>query len=381
MDIRVYNTGIRGAYGCCPAGRGAYDEGQNSTTNKGGRMRASEKTGSKVQRLTELFAGKAYLLVVMQDNPDPDSLAAAMALRKLARSQANLNVSIACGGTVGRGENRALVKYLSMNLRPAAEVDYEKFDLVAMVDTQPGTGNNSLPPTVQPDIVIDHHPIRRLTRTVTFTDIRSSYGATSTILVEYLIEAGITPDTPLATALLYGIRSDTQDLGREASRFDIEAIEFLYPYANKRMLGVIQRGQVPRVYYQMLADALRNARVQGPAIITDLGEIDNPDMIAEVADLLLRDDETTWTMCTGFWKDKLLISLRTAEESNLAEKVIRHIVARRGTGGGHLTYAGGQIPILNGTKTKREELVRDVQQRFLAAISAQDAEGTKLVKT
>ena len=261
-------------------------------------------------------------------------------------------------------------------------MDYEKFDLVAMVDTQPGTGNNSLPPTIEPDIVIDHHPIRRQTRTVTFTDIRSSYGATSTILVEYLIEAGITPDTPLATALLYGIRSDTQDLGREASRLDIEAIEFLYPYANKRMLGVIQRGKVPRVYYQMLADALRNARVQGPAIITDLGEIDNPDMIAEVADLLLREDETTWTMCMGFWSDKLLISIRTSEESNLAEKVIRHIVARRGTGGGHLTYAGGQIPLLNRTKTGREQLVRDVQRKFLAAIRAQDGgRRPRLVKT
>jgi len=344
-------------------------------------MRAAEKTGSKVQRLTELFTGRGYLLIVMQDNPDPDSLAAAMALRRLARSLANLNVSIACGGTVGRGENRVLVKYLGMNLRPPAEVDYEKFGLIALVDTQPGTGNNSLPPTIEPDIVIDHHPIRRLTRTVTFTDIRSGYGATSTILVEYLIEAGITPDTPLATALLYGIRSDTQDLGRESSRFDIEAIEFLYPYANKRMLGVIQRGKVPRVYYQMLADALRNARVLGPAIITNLGEIDNPDMIAEVADLLLREDETTWTMCTGFWNDKLLISVRTSEESNLAEKAIKHIVARRGTGGGHMTYAGGQIPLLNRTKGGRERLVRDVQRKFVAAIGAQVGDGIQLVRT
>jgi nanoRNase/pAp phosphatase (c-di-AMP/oligoRNAs hydrolase) len=343
-------------------------------------MRAAEKTGSRVQRLTEMFAGKAYLLVVMQDNPDPDSLAAAMALRRLAKSLANFNVSIACGGTVGRGENRALVKYLGMNLRAAAEVDYEKFDLVAMVDTQPGTGNNSLPAAIEPDIVIDHHPIRRQTRMVAFTDIRSNYGATSTILVEYLIEAGITPDTPLATALLYGIRSDTQDLGREASRFDIEAIELLYPYANKRMLGVIQRGKVPRVYYQMLADALRNARVQGPAVITNLGEIDNPDMIAEVADLLLREDETTWTMCTGFWSDKLLISIRTSEESNLAEKVVRRVVARRGTGGGHMTYAGGQIPLMNRTKVGRERLVRDVQRKFLAAIGAQAAEGSQLVR-
>jgi len=327
-----------------------------------------------------MFTGKAYLLIAMQDTPDPDSLAAAVALRRLAKSQGNLQCSIVCGGTVGRGENRALVKYLGLNLRCYQEIDYEKFDLVAMVDTQPGTGNNSLPEGVLPDIVIDHHPIRRLTRTAPFTDVRSGYGATSTILVEYLIEAGITPDTPLATALLYGIRSDTQDLGRESSRFDIEAIEFLYPFANKRMLGVIQRGKVPRVYYQMLSDALRNARVQGPAILTELGDVDNPDMIAEVADLLLREDETIWTMCTGYWNHRLLISIRTSEESNLAERVIKHVVARRGTGGGHQTYAGGQIPLVKGTKAEREEIERHVEERFLEAIGAGNDQSARLVK-
>jgi nanoRNase/pAp phosphatase (c-di-AMP/oligoRNAs hydrolase) len=249
-----------------------------------------------------------------------------------------------------------------------------------MVDTQPTAGNNSLPDNVVPDIVIDHHPIRRQTRTVAFTDVRRGYGATATMFVEYLIEAGITPETPLATALLYGIRSDTQDLGREASRFDIEAIEFLYPFANKRMLSIIQRGKVPRVYYQMLADALGNARVQGPAIITELGDIDNPDMIAEVADMLLREDETSWTMCTGSWQDKLLISIRTSEEGNLAEKVIKHMVHQKGTGGGHLTYAGGQIPLKKGTKTERQDLEKKMQQRFLKAIGAEAAQSARLVK-
>ena len=342
-------------------------------------MRAAEKTGSKLQKLTEILTGKAYLLIVIQDNPDPDCIAAAVAMRKLANSLANMQCSIACGGTVGRGENRALVKYLGLNLRACGEIEYDKFDLVAVVDTQPATGNNSLPEQIVPDIVIDHHPIRRQTRTVALPDLRSGYGSASTIFVEYLIEAGITPETPLATALLYGIRSDTQDLGREASRFDIEAIEFLYPFANKRMLGIIQRGKVPRVYYQMLADALKNARVQRPAVVTELGEIDNPDMIAEVADLLLREDETTWTMCTGFWNDKLLISIRTSEESNLAEKVIRKMVARRGTGGGHLTYAGGQIPLKQGTKAERQKLEKLMQQRFLKAVGANNGQATRLV--
>jgi nanoRNase/pAp phosphatase (c-di-AMP/oligoRNAs hydrolase) len=343
-------------------------------------MNAAEKTGPKLQKLTEMFAGKAYLLIVIQDNPDPDCIAAAVALRKLANVLANLQCSIACGGTVGRGENRALVKYLGLNLRGCDEIDFGKFDLIAMVDTQPGTGNNSLPDGILPAIVIDHHPIRRLTRTVPFTDIRSGYGSTSTIFVEYLIEAGIAPETPLATALLYGVRSDTQDLGREAARPDIEAIGFLYPFVNTRMLSVIQRGKVPRIYYQMLADALRNARVRGPAVITELGEIENPDMIAEVADLLLRDDETNWTMCTGLWNDKMLISIRTTDENNLAEKVIKRMVARKGTGGGHQTYAGGQIPLEKGTKAERQKLAKHVEQRFLKAIGAENGQSTRLVK-
>lgn len=343
-------------------------------------MRAAEKTGPKLQKLRELFVGKTYLLIIIQDNPDPDCIAAAVALRRLANSLGNLQCSISCGGTVGRGENRALVKYLGLNLRACGEIDFSKFDLVAAVDTQPGTGNNSLPENIPCHVVIDHHPIRRATRTAPFTDIRSGYGSTSTIFVEYLIEAGITPEVPLATALLYGIRSDTQDLGREATRADIEAIEFLYPFANKRMLSIIQRGKVPRVYYQMLADALRNARVQGPAIITDLGEIDNPDMIAEVADLLLREDETTWTMCTGLWNDKILVSIRTSEENKVAETVMKRMVFRKGTGGGHLTYAGGQIPLKKGTKMERQELGKHIEQKFLKAIGADGATSSRLVK-
>ena len=61
-------------------------------------MRAAEKTGSKLQKLSELFAGKTSLLIAMQDTPDPDSLAAAVALRRLAKGFGNAQCSIACGG-------------------------------------------------------------------------------------------------------------------------------------------------------------------------------------------------------------------------------------------------------------------------------------------
>ncbi|MBN2312894.1 MAG: bifunctional oligoribonuclease/PAP phosphatase NrnA [Sedimentisphaerales bacterium] len=342
-------------------------------------MKPATKTGPRVEKLIQLLKGKGYLLIVMQDNPDPDSIASAVGLRRLANSTAQVQCSIAYSGTVGRGENRALVNYLNLNLHQISNIDFKKFDLIAMVDTQPGTGNNSLPQDLTPNIVIDHHPCRDATRSVELIDIRSGYGSTSTILCEYLHEAEMTPEIPLATALLYGIRSDTQDLGREATKADIEAIEWLYPLANKRMLSEIQRGSEPREYFQMLAEALKNARIYGNAIVTTLGQIDNPDMIGEVADLLMREEKTRWTMCMGLSQGKVLVSLRTADENNKAENVVKQLVDGIGTGGGHQTYAGGQIPLKENTRAELTRMERKLRRTFVRLIGAGENHAVKLI--
>jgi nanoRNase/pAp phosphatase (c-di-AMP/oligoRNAs hydrolase) len=292
---------------------------------------------------------------------------------------AGLKCSIAHGGTVGRGENRALVQYLNLNLLQCSQIKFEQYDLIAVVDTQPGTGNNSLPKDTVPNIVFDHHPFKNTTRLCEFYDVRRNYGAASTILLEYFSKADLVPDMPLATAMLYAIRSDTQDLGREATQTDIKAFEFLYSLANKRMLSGIQRGSVPKEYFRMLSEALQNARVCGNSIFTHIGKINNPDMIGELADLFLRADETHWTMCTGFFEGRLLVSIRTSQEQNRADKAIKRIVSRRGTGGGHLTYAGGQIPLKKDTETERRKLKKQIEQKFLRATGMSQANSSRLL--
>jgi len=344
-------------------------------------MNAPRKTRRKVGSLVGLLKEAKSVLIVMQDNPDPDSIASALGLRKIANSQNEAQCTIASGGTVGRAENRALVRYLGLNLRPLAEIDPAKFDLTCMVDTQPGTGNNSFPVNVLPDIVIDHHPVRQATRKCRFTDIRRNYGSTSTILCEYLERLNATLDTPLATALLYGIRSDTQDLGREATKADMDAIYYLYPLANKRVLSQIQRGRVNREYFQMLTEALKNARIyQNGVIITDLGPVNNPDMIGEVADLFLRDDDVTCSMCYGLSGEKILISIRTTDEDLDAGKLIHRVVGRKGTGGGHKTYAGGQMPIAGLAKTASARLEQQISRKFLKAMHVAEHPYTKLIQ-
>lgn len=339
----------------------------------------TDKSAKSVARLMRLLKGRRKLLVVMQDNPDPDAIAAAAALRELANA-AKVSCSIAHGGNVGRGENKALVKYLDINLRPLSHSTLRRFDCIALVDTQPLTGNNSLPAEVVPDIVIDHHPMRSATRRAGFFDIRSRYGAASTILWEYLCRVGIMPSAPLATALLYGIRSDTQDLGRASCQADAEAIGQLYQLANNRMLGHIQMGEVSPAYFQALGDGLRNARLHGPCIVSDLGRVDNADMMAEIADLLLRHENVDWTMCVGAVDGLLLFSVRTDTPAGRADLVAQHIAGTRGAGGGHPETGGGRIPLANDSDECRRRTSRVATRRFLKAVGAVKQPGGLLIR-
>jgi nanoRNase/pAp phosphatase (c-di-AMP/oligoRNAs hydrolase) len=269
--------------------------------------------------------------------------------------------------------------YLGLNFRPLDQVDPSKFDAVALVDTQPNAGNNSLPADHPPDIVFDHHPLRPQTRKVPFTDVRSKYGAVSTILLEYLRTAKLALDPPLATALLYAIRSDTRDLGSEASSTDVEAAKQLYPLANTRMLSMIQRGSVSGGYFQMLARGLLHARVRGRAILADLGAVENADILGELADLLLRHESTTWVLCLGDVGDIVWLSLRTSHAGADAGKVMERLVAGVGTGGGHETSGGGQVPLGSADRSKRNAVRRKIRDRFYRAAGAAKGRSKKLI--
>lgn len=327
-----------------------------------------DKLAERWLAMSRVLEGKRTLLVVMQDFPDPDAIAAAAALRELAKHGHEVTVTLSCGGFVGRAENRALLKYLGLNIQPLGSLSLKSFDAIAMVDTQPGAGNNGLADDRIPDIVIDHHPMRTVTRKAEFYDVRRRYGSTSTMLYEYLQFVGIEPPVPLATALLYGLRSDTADLGREAVQADIEAYLDLYPVSNKRMLGRIAMARVPRAYFQSMATGLKQAQSSGNCVFTVLGAVDNPDIVAEIADLLLRDEQTDWAMCIGAYGGQLLISLRTSEISADAGKLMQRLVSRKGTGGGHRVMAGGQINIKGCEPEQVQELAKTVVARYIRAV-------------
>src|SRR6202000_2483851 len=80
------------------------------------------------------LAGRKSVLIYTHDNPDPDSLAAAMGLERLLEHELRATVTLTHGGIVGRAQNRAMVDTLRLPLVPSERLDPDDFDTIALVD-------------------------------------------------------------------------------------------------------------------------------------------------------------------------------------------------------------------------------------------------------
>lgn len=336
---------------------------------------------SMVGRLIELLGGYRRLIIVGHDNPDPDFLASAIALKFIAKSELKLSSVITCGGMIGRAENRSMVRLLKIKLNPISRVRFGKTSAVVLIDTQPGTGNNSLPENVIPQAVIDHHPRRRQTN-ATLVDIRTDYGATSTILTEYIRALRSEPPAPLATALAYAIVSETRDLSRETGEHDIEAYLYTLARANKRRLARIIHPKVSRYYFTAIARALNNAFYYRNVIGARLGEVLQPDVISQMADLLLSHERMSWVICSGFFDEQLLISVRNSTGRADSGRLMKKVVGRRGTAGGHELSAGAQINCSGMLPSERLRLEEVLIMDFIHRITRQkDIEPKPLIQS
>jgi nanoRNase/pAp phosphatase (c-di-AMP/oligoRNAs hydrolase) len=299
----------------------------------------------RFRRLVETLSGVERLLILTHDHPDPDALAAAFLLRRIARHALAIECEIGYGGLIGRAENRAMVAELRIPVRPIGEVRGDRYDAIALVDTQPGTPNHSLPADRSAQIVFDHHPQRRSTREVPFSDVRPGYGAVATMLAEYLPAAGLEADRRLATAIFYAIRSETQNLGRESTPADARLFAEIFGTVDNRLLSRIEQAPFTRDYVVILDEALRATRLYGDVAITPLQRVPYPDVPAELADLLLRVDGARAVLAMGGHRGQLYLSLRTRGTRANAGRLLQRIVGEEGRAGGHGRMAGGRIDL------------------------------------
>ena len=328
-----------------------------------------EVTGVRnLRRLIQVARGKRRPLIHLQHNPDPDALASAAALRQLLKRLLGVDTVLAYTGRVGRVENRAMLRLLNIEIRPSYKIDYADHDLLLVVDTHPGAGTCRLPHGAVPDVVVDHHPSKTSWDGVAFPYYDPKFGSTSTMVGALFVDNGIPLDKRIATALTYGIRTDTMDLARSDSPHDERVFEEVYAASDKRVLSQIERARVPQDYFVVLERALRRGQIIDFVVTTFVGQIDHSDVVAEFADLLFRLEGIKWVLVAGNNGPLLYVSLRALK----GKDVVAGDVAREisdGHGGGHDTFAAAQIPMPSDGRTP-QEFYEEILARFLERVRA-----------
>ncbi len=336
-----------------------------------------KNTSIKMARdLKKLIAsvGDGKFAIVVHNNPDPDAISSAMGLKEIA-SSVGVKAEIHYKGNIGHHENKVFVNLLDIELDQSTDLNVSDYKKIAMIEcSTPGT-NNMLPPDTQVSIVIDHHQAEIEEIRAEYVDIRPNIGATATIMTKYLQDLDIPINTELATALLYGIKVDTDDFRRNTDPADLIAAAYLYPLANHDILIRIETPTRSIEEIEILGYAIKNREIKGSYLLSNVGSIHNRDALAQAADYLLSLEGITTTIVFGLGEDHIYISGRSRDVRINIGKVMTDAFGSE-KGGGHAMFAGAQIPlgVLGGTKDKQTlmKLAEEVVvKRLLSVIGIQ----------
>jgi len=292
----------------------------------------------KLRRLLGLFSYEDRLLVLI--NADPDAMASAMALKRLLWRQVS-STTIAHVNTITRPDNLAMIRLLKLDMVPIKEINQGEFTHFAVIDSQPNHHENFQ--EINFDLIIDHHPETEVK--APFTDIRPNYGATSTIMTQYLRAAKIKPSAKLATALFYGIKSDTMNFARKALVEDVNAFQFLFRYINVHMAKRIEQAEMTLDFLKYYQIALENMRVRKQRIHVHLGPVLNPDVCVSLADFFMKIHDVAWSIISGTYQKRLIIIVRNDGIRKDAGKLLQEIFGEMGQAGGHKAMARAEIPL------------------------------------
>lgn len=296
----------------------------------------------KLQGILRDFDGT--LAIVTHDNPDPDAIASAVGLQRIAAA-VGTETEVCYYGEINHQENRALVNLLEYDLRNLTHEDgLEAYDGFALVDHSRPAINDGLPEDTSIDIVIDHHPPRAPVE-ARFVDLRSDVGATSTLVAGYLQQLCIDPSPELATGLLYGIQTDTKNFSREVSMMDFDAAAHLVEYVDSGAIHRIESPSVAPETLDTIARAVQNRQVEDDVLTTCVGHLTVRDALAQAADKLLEMEDISTTLVFGYTDEAVYVSARSRMTNLDLGEVLRDAFGQIGNAGGHANMAGAQIPV------------------------------------
>ena len=298
------------------------------------KMSASEK----LRRFYDQFSGNDHVLIVI--NADPDAISSAMAVSRLLWRRV-LNVTISQINTINRPDNLAMLRLLGVATVPLMELNATKFSRIVMVDSQPD--HSDLMIDIKPDVIIDHHPESGVE--APFLDIRPKYGATATILTEYLRAARIKPSAKLATGLYHGIKTDTNDFKGKTVIEDVRTFQYLFRYANIHLARKIEQADLRFDFLKYFKDAIQSMRIRKGKVFVYLGPVVNPDVCVLIADFFMRVDSVTWSIVAGRCDKKLVVIFRNDGIRKNAGKVAKESFGHLGSAGGHKNMARAEMSL------------------------------------
>jgi len=274
-------------------------------------------------------------------NADPDAMASALAMQRIFWRK--VKKTIVCRvNAIKRSDNLAMVKLLRLQVPYVNRVDTSKVTKWAIVDGQPH--HHPRFAKVNFDIIIDHHPPAKDLE-APFIDIRDNYGATSSMLTEYLRAAAIKPSSRLATALFYGIKTDTANFARASTANDIRAFKYLYPFVNLNIIKKIESSEINKANLNAFQTAFENLEFIGKAAYIHMGSVDDADSLVIIADFFLKMAETNWCFVSGICGHKVIIIVRNAGFRLHAGKLVQRLFGDLGSAGGHKNAARVEMPL------------------------------------
>ena len=300
-------------------------------------MNGDEVNLDRARELQSFAEGVDVLPILVQRDPDPDGMASAMGLRRLLHREEEDSPIISLG-EVTRPENRRMAEMLGLQVVRVSATELNGLKKVIAVDTQPEPSESEVRTRYA---VVDHHPIRK-GWTAEFTDVRPLMGAAATMVTQYLRAAGEGLVTPkLATALLYGIRTDTDLLRRGATPEDVEAYAFLQGIADQELLRKIGRPAFSERGIRALGRALAGLEVDGHVAVAYAGRLDDPSshVLPTLADFLLTIQGVSWSAAAGLVEDRLAVNVRRVGGRLGAGALARELAEEQGAGGGHHAMA------------------------------------------
>lgn len=336
------------------------------------RGRIKEK---KLRRLLEGLEGK--LAIVLQDNPDPDSIASGLALQEYSEPL-GVESDLIYSGRIGHQQNRALVNILNAEMLKAKDVDFEDYSAYAMVDVAT-RGNCSLPENIDPTIILDHHSAVSSRAEAEYEDILK-VGATATIVTNYMRYAQTEIGEALATALTFAILTDTMNFTRGATHHDFSTLEFLLPLISNDLLQKFSSPPLSADTLEVIRKAIRSSRLKGGYLISNVGEVKDRDAIAQAADYLLRREGVLTTLIYGIEGDSVYISGRTTDVRLHIGKLMKDLYSGIGEAGGHPTLGGGEISLeafdesKENKKALRGAIDRAIGRKFWETVGALKSE-------